>query len=224
MRKRRAVIIDDEESIIDLFKDFFSTRGYEVLAYTTPVVCPFPDENGNRCNTDYPCADVIITDFSMPGMNGYERLLEQSRRGCKLRKENKAVLSGYLDDESHLEIKQLGYAFFQKPIDWLKIVKWLEECEKGVDLSKPLVSRRKELRHITHYEVQCFLDSTDETVHGITEDISDSGLRLKLMVPVETNETIHISTQHAIIACATASVRWVSRNPDGSYMAGLSCH
>jgi len=223
MRKRRTVVIEDEEFIIDLFKDFFSTRGYEVLAYTTAVVCPFPDENENRCNMDHPCADVIITDFSMSGMNGYEQLLEQSRRGCKLSRENKAVLSGYLSDEIRREITQLGYAFFQKPIDWLEIGKWLEECEKRIDLSQPLASRRKEKRHITHYDVHCLVNGTGEIVDGITEDISESGLCLKLRIPLAANETIHIITNHAITACATAAVRWVSRNPDGSYMTGLSC-
>jgi DNA-binding NtrC family response regulator len=224
MRKRRAVVIDDEEIIVNLFKDFFSTRQYEVLSYTRPVVCPIHDEKGNPCNTDYPCADVIITDFKMPRMNGLELLQEQSRHGCKLTRENKAVMSGYLDEESHRKIKQLRYAFFQKPIDFSKFSAWLGECEKRVDLSQPLGSRRKESRHATHYEVRCLVERTDETVDGMTVDISNSGLCLKLAIPLMTSQTIHISTAHAIIACSTASVRWVSRNPDGSYLAGLSCH
>jgi hypothetical protein len=160
----------------------------------------------------------------MPRMNGLELLQEQSRHGCKLTRENKAVMSGYLDEESHRKIKQLRYAFFQKPIDFSKVSAWLDECEKRVDLSQPLGSRRKESRHATHYEVRCLVDRTDETVDGMTVDISNSGLCLKLASPLMTSQTIHISTAHAIIACSTASVRWVSRNPDGSYLAGLSCH
>ena len=224
MRKRRAVVIDDEEIIVDLFKDFFSTREYEVLSYTSPVVCPIRDENGNLCNTDYPCADVIITDFKMPGMNGLELLEEQTGHGCRLKRENKAVMSGNLDEENHRKIKQQGYAFFQKPINFSKFSAWLDECEKRVDLFQPLGSRRKETRHATRYGVRCLVDRTDKTVDGITVNISDSGLCLKLAIPLMTSLTIHISTAHAIIACRTASVRWVSRNTDGSYLAGLSCH
>jgi DNA-binding response OmpR family regulator len=222
MRKRRAVVIDDEKSIVDLFKVFFSTAGYEVLSYTTPIVCPIRDEK-NLCNTDYPCADVIITDYKMPGMNGLELLEEQSRHGCKLTRENKAVMSGYLDEESHRNVRQLGYAFFQKPIDFSNFSAWLEECEKRVDLFQPLGSRRKETRHATRYEVQCLVDRTDKTVDGIAVNISDSGLCLKLALPLMISHTIHISTAHAVIACRTASVQWVCRNPDGSYLAGLSC-
>jgi DNA-binding NtrC family response regulator len=224
MRKRRAVVIDDEELIVELFKDFFSTRGYEVLSYTSPVVCPIRDEQGNLCNTDHPCADVIITDFEMSGMNGLELVEEQSRHGCKLMRENKAVMSGGLDAESYRKIKERGYAFFQKPIDYSEFSAWLDECEKRVVLSRPLGSRRKETRHETRHEVRCLVDRTGKILDGITVNMSDSGLCLKLATPLMTSQTIHISTAQASIACRAASVRWVSRNPDGSYLAGLSCH
>ena len=224
MRKRRAVVIDDEEIIVHLLKDFLSTRNYEVISYTRPVVCPIRDEKRNLCNTDYPCADVIITDFRMPGMNGLELLQEQSTHGCKLTRENKAVMSGHIDQESYKQIKRLGYAFFQKPIEFSEVSDWLDECEKRVDLSEPLGSRRKETRHVTHYEVRCVVNRTNELVNGMTINISDGGLCLKLAVPLMTRQTIDIDTAHPIIACRTASVQWVSRNQDGSYLAGLACH
>jgi len=223
MRKRRAVVIDSEGVIVDLFKEYFATRNYEVFSYTSAIVCPLRDENWNLCNTDFPCADVIITDYSMTRLNGLELLLEQSRQGCKLNRENKAVMSGYLDGEMYRKIKQQGYTFFQKPIDFAKFSAWLDECEKRVDLSQPLGSRRKEARHAIHYMVRCVVDRTDETFDGMTLDISNSGLCLKLSTPLVARQTVHLTTAQAIIACDSASVRWVNRSPDGSYLAGLSC-
>ena len=224
MRKLRAVVIDDEKIIVHLLKDFLSTRNYEVISYTRPVVCPIRDEKGNLCKTDYPCADVVITDFRMPGMNGLELLQEQSTHGCKLARENKAVMSGHIDQESYKQIKRLGHAFFQKPIEFSEVSDWLDECEKRVDLSQPLGSRRKEMRHATHYEVRCLVDRTNELVNGMTINISDGGLCLKLTTPLMKRQTIRIDTEHPDIACRAASVQWVSQNQDGSYLAGLSCH
>ncbi len=223
MRKRRAVVIDDEVIIVHLLKEFLSTRNYEVLSYTRPVVCPIRDEKGNLCNSDYPCADVVITDFRMPGMNGLELLQAQSTHGCKLTRENKAVMSGHIDQESYKQIKQLGYSFFRKPIEFSHLSSWLDECEKRVDLSEPLGSRRKVARHIAHYEVRCVVNRTNELLNGMTINISDGGLCIKLAVPLMADQTIDIDTTHPYIACRTASVQWVSRNQDGSYLAGLSC-
>lgn len=223
MRKRRAVVIDDEEIIVDLFTEFFSARGYEVFSYSMPVICPIRDEKGNLCNTEYPCADVIMTDLKMRGMNGIEMLEEQARQGCKVKRENKAVMSGYLDEESSRNIAQRGYAFFQKPVDFSKISAWLDECEARMDLSRPLGSRRKEARQTTRRQVRCLVDRTEEIVGGITVDISNSGIRLKLATPLTTGQIIHIGMEDSPIAYPTASVRWVRRSPDGSYQAGLSC-
>lgn len=114
MRKLRAVLIDDQEIVVNVLKDYLSTRNYEVLSYTKPAVCPIHDVKVNYCCMDFPCADVIITDFKMPGRNGLELLREQSALGCRLLRENKAVMSGYIDDESHKQIQQLGHAFFKK--------------------------------------------------------------------------------------------------------------
>jgi DNA-binding response OmpR family regulator len=224
IRKRRAVVIDEEEIILNLFSDFFSARGYEVLSYTSPVVCPLRDEKGNLCNTDRPCADVVITDFDLSGVNGLELLEEQSRRGCRLTRENKAVMSGGLAGESYREIKERGYAFLQKPINFSELGAWLEECEGRVDMSRPLGTRRKETRHTTHHEVRCLVDRTGRVLDGMTVNMSDSGLCLRLAAPLAPSQILHISTTQALMACSTASVRWVSRNPDGSYLAGLSCH
>jgi DNA-binding response OmpR family regulator len=223
MRKRRAVVIDDEPIIVRLLKDFFSLREYEVLAYTEPVICPIQREEGDACDSDYPCADVMITDFNMPRMNGLQLLQEQSRKGCKLTIKNKAVMSGFIDEESRKKIQQLGCAFFQKPIDYSEFSAWLDECEKRVDLSQPLGSRRKETRHATYYEVRCLVDRTDEIVNGTTVNISNNGLCLKLATPLMIKQTVHIDTELPMIACRTASIQWVNRSQDGSYLAGLIC-
>jgi FixJ family two-component response regulator len=224
MRKRRAIIVDDEEIIVQMLTNFFSARNYEVLAFNRAVVCPIQDKNERPCSTGYPCADVLITDFSMPGKNGLEMLAEQEQQGCKLIKENKAVMSGFIDDEHYRQIKSLGYAFFQKPFDFSVFSAWLDACETRMNLSDPLATRRKEIRHAIHqYNVQCLVDLTNELVNGKVVNVSTDGLCLQLDAPLMRKHKIHIDTLHPGLSCRTASVQWVTRNQDGSYLTGLSC-
>ena len=138
MRKLRAIVFDDEEFIVDLFARYFGAMDYEVMTYTEPLICPIYEKNAEACTNEHPCADIIITDFRMPRMNGLEVIASQAARGCKLTARNKAVVSGYLDDESQVKIKQLGCRIFTKPIDFAELSDWVAECEKRIDRSRPL--------------------------------------------------------------------------------------
>ena len=138
MRKPRVIIFDDDVVIVKMLENFFMARGYEVSSYTEPVICPLYEKSADSCIKQEPCADVIITDFKMPKMNGLELLQGQTRRGCKLDIRNKVIISGYLDDQGLQKIRDLGCMFLQKPFTKSELSALLNECEKRFDLSQPL--------------------------------------------------------------------------------------
>ncbi len=117
MRKKRALIFDDDVSILQLLKAVLSNMDYEVFTYNEPTVCPIYERNAEHCNQKAPCADILITDFEMPQMNGIELLQNQTRRGCPLNPRNKTVISGNESIGNDETIKQLGVSFFKKPIN-----------------------------------------------------------------------------------------------------------
>ena len=84
--------------------------------------------------------------------------------------------------------------------------------------------RRGEIRHVTRYEVQCLVNDAGEFLEAVTVNISDSGICLNIAAPLVTGQTVGISTTHAVITCSIASVRWVNRLADNSYLAGLACY
>jgi DNA-binding NtrC family response regulator len=102
----RILIVDDDEAIRELLKDFFQGLGYEMA---TAV-------NGSEALTmisqqDFDC---ILSDYVMPDMNGLE-LLEQ------LRKQKKNIpflmITGYPTIETAVEVMKRGaYDYITKPL------------------------------------------------------------------------------------------------------------
>ncbi len=223
MRKPRVVIFDDEVFILNMLNDFFRMRGYEVLSYADPsVLCPLLGAEGDSCGYGRPCADVLITDFSMPGLNGVELIAHQLRKGCSMDNRNKAVISGYIDEQSRRQVQELGCAFFQKPFTLFSLSEWIDACEKRVDLRRPLASRRQEERFESFREVTFRMPREAKMMTGIAVNISPSGFCLRLGSPLRKEETINIHSGH-FDSCREASVRWVRQVDRSSYLAGLRC-
>jgi len=220
LRKRRIIVFDDEELIVKLLEEYLSSIGYEVFAYTTPVICPVYGENAEVCIR--PCADVIITDQKMPRMSGLELLQEQNGRGCRLPIKNKALISGFIDDERQRLVKEVGCAFFQKPFYFTELQAWLADCETRMDLTLPLFIRRKEKRYPISLEINYSLHDNRRLLEGVAVNISNTGLGLKHKNLLVKNQKVLLHTPLPV-ASNSATVCWTSALDDGSYLAGLNC-
>ena len=102
----RILIVDDDEAIRELLKEFFQGLGYEM---STAV-------NGSEALTviSQHDSDCIISDYVMPDMNGLE-LLE------RLREQGKEVpflmITGYPTIEIAVEVMKRGaYDYITKPL------------------------------------------------------------------------------------------------------------
>jgi len=85
----RILLVDDEPQLVAIGQRMLSRKGYEVMSFTDPIEAfaafeAAPDR-----------FDAIVTDFTMPGMNG----TELSRRAREVRADLPIVLvTGYRDD------------------------------------------------------------------------------------------------------------------------------
>ncbi len=103
------LIVDDEEKAIQVLQDFFITEGYGV----------FTAENGRsaleRISTNP--IDLVVTDFEMPVMNGFE-LLQAVKRGYPnlpviiLTGEHRQDM-----DKAIASLKEGAYDYLLKPVD-----------------------------------------------------------------------------------------------------------
>jgi CheY-like chemotaxis protein len=140
MRKPRAIVCDDDDVILVVFRHILEAAGYEVLTADTPVTCAFYREHSGSCPQHNRCTDILLTDNAMPGMTGLELLEMQHRGGCKLTSRNKALMTGAEDTALRERAAVLGSRFFPKPVPVAAFLAWLQECERRVDLSEPLAS------------------------------------------------------------------------------------
>jgi|GEM_PF-426633 len=222
LRKRRAIIIDDDANILKLLKDFFSIRDYDVLTFDSPITCTIYENKLASCANSKPCADILITDYQMPKMTGLELLVQQAQRGCKVDIRNKALMSGNLDAETQNKVKELGHAFFSKPFNFPEFISWIEDCESRIDLSRPIGIARKEERQAADIDVLYTYEASEKTYRSTVINFSNSGLCLKMHNPISEGQSIMLKTE-VPNNCRNASVRWVRKMEDNFYLAGFAC-
>ena len=122
--------------------------GYEVFSYEDAADCPLYSVSKCKYNSCiYPCTDMIITDVSMPRINGLAFIGNLKKRGCGVK--SIALVSGYWPEEDILQAKMMDCSVFFKPLKLQELTAWLGDCERKVDpmrkLSNQLLSSYKRL-------------------------------------------------------------------------------
>jgi len=194
MRKRRAILYDDDPAILCVLTLFFEERGYEVIACREPEPCPVYLD-GERCDKRRLCGDLMISDLEMPRMSGIELLQQQTRQGCWLDIRNKAILSGNLNPASREVIRSLGCAAFSKPCRLSTLAAWVSECEQRMDLSQPLGVRRSQRRDSCSSGAVFRVEREADFFTAVVVNRSDSGLCVRLDRPLVVAEVLSLQTR-----------------------------
>ena len=119
-RKMHIIIVDDKESITDLFESFIS-----ILDISCDLHC-FNDPYAALKYVRSQTVDVIITDYNMPGINGLDLLKEASSSTVKI------MISGYVTDFAEEQLASINALFFEKPVPMKEIGRII--CEKAASL------------------------------------------------------------------------------------------
>ncbi len=221
MRKPRVILYDDDPIILSILTRFFLKRSYEVYSYNEPVICPLYENLAERCEKFLPCADLMISDYQMPKMNGTELFQRQAERGCRLDISMKAIMSGSLNERLITQCKALGCSFFLKPFKFPEISDWLSEAERHYDLSQQLNDRRRSSRHEFQQDIEYLLNHGSQAAYrGITFNKSTEGLGLITDHPLNAGDDIMIMKGFEATH-RKGIVRWCSQQSKTSYQVGV---
>jgi DNA-binding NtrC family response regulator len=119
---QRILVVDDEEQIRNLFMEFFTGLGYDVVTVGTGREALEKFKPG--------LFDCIISDFAMPEMDGMELLQKVSAKDKKV---IFLMVTGYPTVERAVEaIKSGAYDYITKPFNMkeirIKVEKALYTC------------------------------------------------------------------------------------------------
>lgn len=117
MKGKSVLVVDDELEIRSELNLFLSKKGYEVAMAS----------NGKEAFSLYKKIkpDIVISDYRMPVMNGFELLLNIKRvdKGAKV-----ILVSAVVDlDPFVLTKDSSAYEFIEKPLDFTRLLELMEK-------------------------------------------------------------------------------------------------
>ena len=114
-----VMLVDDEQVLVDLGQEFLRRAGFKAVGFTDALAALEWYQN------HWGEVDLIILDMKMPGIDGEQAFgrLRDINPAAQI-----AMLSGYSQDGAAQELLSRGaLRFFQKPLKYPDLVKWIAQ-------------------------------------------------------------------------------------------------
>lgn len=135
MEKLKIVVIDDEECIRESLAWFLEDLGHEVHTAASPQVCRV--YHGHDCDKGEACADALLIDHNMPGMNGLDFIVMLKERGCRGVTANMLLMSGDIASVNTQKALELGCEVVQKPLSFSQLGAWVDKVVQRIGTRQP---------------------------------------------------------------------------------------
>jgi DNA-binding NtrC family response regulator len=138
---QRILVIDDEESIRDLLKDFLVAKGFQVAVASD-------GESGLQLLKE-DAFDIILLDLMMPGMSGLDVLRERSARKIDI---PLIVITAHATVQAAVEAVKLGaFEYITKPFNLEELYLVIKKALDVSILKEENSSLKKELEKKSSY-------------------------------------------------------------------------
>ncbi len=220
MRKPRVIIFYDGAETKKALKRFFDARGYERTVVAQSEFCPFYASPGTGGRV---CCDIVVVVEKGQRKNADEILISQTYHDCRLKPSNRAIISDVPGAGQRDVVKAMGAVVFRNPLDIGEFEAWVQSCRTLMDLSIPLVIRRKVLRRTCpadmkiHYRVL----KRGEVLQARALNESSCGICIKTRHTLKPRQVIHLWSEEPPLS-EDAEVRWIQKVEDGTHLIGLT--
>ena len=134
--RHRAVIFEDDALVRFTLWKFFDDRGYEVITFPEPGLCPLHVVQQCPCPAETTCTDLIISDVNMSRTSGIDFLEGLIQKGCRQR--HIAIMSGNFSEADLTRASRLGCTTFTKPLARETLPAWVEQAEREIPPERKL--------------------------------------------------------------------------------------
>jgi CheY-like chemotaxis protein len=124
--KPRVLVFDDDPAIRRILSMVLGSRGYEVVTYSEPGLCPLHVEKKCTCGSETSCTDVILSDLDMPNVRGLDFVETLMSKGCRCR--SVALMSGGWTQKEMDRAVEIGCKVFSKPFNPHDVADWIDQC------------------------------------------------------------------------------------------------
>ena len=125
--KYRTILCEDNEHVREILNFILQERGHEIFSFEDAGDCPLSSLTECTCNHINPCSDIIISDVSMPKVNGLKFIENLRKNGCRIK--NIALVSGYWTEKDISRAEEISCTVFHKPVEPEALFEWIENCQ-----------------------------------------------------------------------------------------------
>jgi DNA-binding response OmpR family regulator len=133
----RALIFEDDAGQRSALRAVCVRRGYEVLTFAHPGLCPLHAMDRCPCPPGTTCADFILSDLQMPRVYGLDFVEALLQKQCAV--PHLALMSGFWTPADEARAVGLGCRLFRKPFSLRELDAWLDTAETLVPPDRGLL-------------------------------------------------------------------------------------
>lgn len=189
-KSKRIVVVDDEQIILSTLKMLLELEGFSNVVYFTEPEKALDDIKSN-------CPDLILSDYMMPTMNGFE-FLSSAKEFCP--DTSMILLTGYADKENAIRaINEVGiYKYIEKPWDNESL---LLTIRNGLERSGLISELNKKIEELSEAKSQLekYSQSLEEIVMQKTADLVESNLKLSAIINYCADGIVIVAPDSTII-------------------------